>query len=67
LKTNKQLLWQYAGFAFQLFVLLAIAVFAGLKFDEWLNLLIPVFVWLLPLISIIGTILKALNDTKRNK
>ncbi|MFY8004064.1 MAG: hypothetical protein ACOVNR_04445, partial [Chitinophagaceae bacterium] len=65
MKSNKQLLFQYAGFAFQLLVLLIVAVFAGLKFDEWLNLTIPVFVWLLPLLAIIGTIFKTFNDTKR--
>ncbi|MFY8004896.1 MAG: hypothetical protein ACOVNR_08625 [Chitinophagaceae bacterium] len=65
MKSNKQLLFEYAGFAFQLLVLLAVTVFVGLKFDEWLNLAIPVFVWFLPLLAIIGTMVKTFNDTKR--
>ncbi|HVX52262.1 MAG TPA: hypothetical protein VHB48_19030 [Chitinophagaceae bacterium] len=62
---NNRLLYQYAGFAFQLLVLLGIAIYAGLKFDGWINPPIPVFVWLLPLLVIIFTIVKAVKDTSK--
>ncbi len=64
MKSNKQLLVQYAGFAFQLLVSLAIAVVLGLWVDDkWLGF--PLLVWLFPLLIIILTIVKAIKDTKK--
>jgi len=60
---NNKLLYQYAGFAFQLLAALGIAVFAGLKLDAWIKPGIPVFTWLLPLLVLIGLIIKAVKDT----
>ncbi|HWB28355.1 MAG TPA: hypothetical protein VG738_22940 [Chitinophagaceae bacterium] len=62
---NNRLLYQYAGLAFQLLASLGLAIFAGLKLDEWIKLAIPVFVWLLPLLVIIFTIIKAVKDTSK--
>lgn len=60
---NNKLLYQYAGFAFQLMAGLAIAVFAGLKLDKWIKPGIPVFTWLLPLLVLIVILIKAVKDT----
>ncbi len=60
---NNNLLYQYAGFAFQLLAGLGMAVFAGLWLDRWIKPGIPVFIWLLPLLVIIATIVKAVKDT----
>jgi hypothetical protein len=60
---NNKLLYQYAGFAFQLMAGLAIAVFAGLKLDKWIKPGIPVFTWLLPLLVLIAMLIKAVKDT----
>jgi len=62
---NNNLLYQYAGFAFQLLAGLGIAVFIGIKLDGWIKPGIPVFVWLLPLLVIIVTIIKAVKDTSK--
>jgi hypothetical protein len=62
---NNKLLYQYAGFAFQLLASLGIAIFAGLKLDGWIKPGIPVFVWLLPLLVIIITLIKAIRDTSK--
>ena len=60
---NNRLLYQYAGFAFQLMAGLAIAVFAGLKADKWIKPPIPIFTWLLPLLVLIALLVKAVKDT----
>jgi len=67
-KSNKQLLLQYAGFAMQLLVLLAITVWAGIKLDNWISFSFPLFSWILPLIAIIAIIIKTIKDTSnKNK
>jgi hypothetical protein len=64
-KSNKQLLLEYSGFAFQLLVVIGIAVYAGLYVDKWIKIKFPLFLWLLPLIVIIGMIIKVIKDTSR--
>jgi uncharacterized membrane protein len=65
---NKDLL-RYAGLATQICAGIGIAVFIGIKTDKWLALNFPVLSWALPLLIIIGFIvklIKAAND-KQNK
>jgi undecaprenyl pyrophosphate phosphatase UppP len=66
-KSNKDLM-RYAGLAMQLFVSLAVAVLLGLKLDKWLKLSFPLCLWLLPLLVIVGLIIKLVKETgtKRN-
>ena len=56
---------QYAGLAMQFLVSIALGVFIGIKGDEWLNISFPLLVWLLPLLLIIGIIVKIIKDTSR--
>jgi hypothetical protein len=66
-KSNNRLLWQYAGLATQLLVVLAITLWAGIKLDKWLRFSTPLFTWIFPLIAIIGLMIKVIKDTsKRN-
>jgi hypothetical protein len=51
------------GFAFQVMAGLALAVFIGLRLDKWIKPGIPVFIWLLPLLVLIATLIKAVKDT----
>ena len=60
---NNRLLYQYFSLATQLIVSLAIAVYAGVLADRWLKLHFPLFVWILPLLVVIGMIIKAIKDT----
>ena len=62
-KSNKQILLEYSGLAFQLLAVIGIAVYAGLYLDKWIKIKFPLFLWLLPLIAIIGTIIKVIKDT----
>jgi F0F1-type ATP synthase assembly protein I len=56
---------QYAGLAMQFMVSIALGVFIGIKCDKWLNISFPLLVWLLPLLLIIGIIVKIIKDTSR--
>ena len=65
--SNKTLLRQYAGMATQFLVSIGIAVFIGYKADGWLKIGIPLLVWLLPLLTILGMIFRVAKDTRRRK
>lgn len=62
---SNKILLRYAGLGFQFLVGIALAIFAGIKADEWLNMAFPLLVWLLPLLIIIGVIIKTVVDTGR--
>lgn len=64
---NNNLLWRYAGLATQFMVGIALALFVGLKMDQWLKIKMPLAVWGLPLLLIIAVIIRIIKDTaKRN-
>jgi hypothetical protein len=58
-------LMKYAGLGMQIFVSLGLAVFAGYKIDNWLNIAFPVFVLILPLIVLFLIIYKLIKDTSK--
>jgi len=62
---NSKLLLQYAGLGAQLLVLLGLAVFAGIKLDKKLQFAFPILVWALPLLVLIGIMVKAIRDTSK--
>ena len=64
-RSNKQILLSYANLAFQLLVSIGIATYAGLWMDRWIKMDFPLFIWLLPLVVIIGMIIKAVKDTSK--
>ena len=66
-KNSNAQLWQYAGIGGQLLVSLGIGVFLGLKADEWLNFKIPLLVWILPLLILIGMIARLIKATSKKK
>jgi hypothetical protein len=64
-KNSNNLMMQYAGMAFQFLAAIGIAVFAGLKADEWLNWAMPVWVWVLPLLVISGMIYSIIRNSSK--
>lgn len=70
-ETNKEssnkILLRYAGMGAQILVSLGLAVFVGLKLDALVRTPFPILVWLLPLLVIIGMIIKTIKDTSRQK
>ena len=64
-QSNNRILLRYAGLGTQILVSLGLAVFIGLKLDAWIRTPFPVLVWLLPLLIIIGMIIKIIKDTSK--
>jgi hypothetical protein len=62
---NNKVLLQYAGLGAQILVSLGLSVFFGLKVDGWLHFSFPILVWALPLLVLIGLIMKLIRDTSR--
>lgn len=65
--SDKSQLMQYTGMGLQFLVSIGIGVFVGLKADDFLNISIPLFVWLLPLLIIFGLTYKFIKDTSKKK
>ncbi len=64
-KNNNNQLLQYAGLATQLFILLAITIWGGIKLDKWLNFSTPILTWVLPLIAIVALMIKIVKETSK--
>jgi len=62
---RNRLLFQYAGFATQLMIVLGLAVYGGLWADKKLNLTFPLLLWVLPLVVIVAMIIKVIKDTSK--
>ncbi|WP_121356867.1 AtpZ/AtpI family protein [Flavisolibacter nicotianae] len=60
-------LMRYAGLGAQILVSIGIAVFIGLKLDQWLHVPFPLLVWLLPLVVVSMTIYKLIKETSKKK
>ena len=60
---SKSDLLRYAGLGTQLLVSIGIAVFIGLKADQWLHTL-PLFSCVLPLLVLIAIFYKLIRQTK---
>lgn len=65
--SNNSDLLRYAGLGTQIFVSLGIAVFAGYKADQWLDISFPLLVWLLPFIVLALMIYKLVKETSKRK
>lgn len=65
--SNKSLLIQYASIGAQMVAGLLLFVFGGKWIDAKIHFSFPVFIWLLPLIFIIGILIKAVRDTSKRK
>jgi F0F1-type ATP synthase assembly protein I len=64
--SNKQFFLRYAGLGTQLLAAIGIAVFLGLKLDQWLRVS-PLFACILPLVVLAGIFYKLVRETNRKK
>ncbi len=56
---------KYAGLASQLLVSLGLSVYGGMWLDKHFIKSTPIFVWVLPLFVLTGTIIKIIKDTSK--
>lgn len=66
-RSNASYLMQYVSLGFQLLAILGISLYGGMKLDNWLHLSVPLLVWLLPLLILIGMFYNILKETQRKK
>lgn len=62
---GNKLLWRYAGLGTEFLAGIGLGVYVGIKVDKWLNISVPLFVWILPLLVIIGMTIKIIKDTSK--
>jgi hypothetical protein len=65
--SNQNDLIRYAGMGAQIFVSLGLAVFAGYKADQWLDLSFPLLVLVLPVLVLCMMIYKLIRETSKRK
>lgn len=53
---------RYSSLAFQMFAIIGIGIYGGVKLDEWLKIGFPVFTVLLSIISVAAAIYTAVKD-----
>jgi F0F1-type ATP synthase assembly protein I len=66
-KPHQDPLMQYAGYAAQLVAGLVIGVLLGMWIDKKLNIGFPIFIWSLPLVILIGMLIRVVKDTTTKK
>jgi F0F1-type ATP synthase assembly protein I len=64
---NSQPLFRYMGLATQFFVSIGIGLWVGLKLDDYLSFSTPVFIWILPLLIVVSSLIKIIIDTNKKK
>jgi hypothetical protein len=58
---------RYAGLASQWAVGLSITLFGGKRLDQYFNFKKPLLTWILPLIFIVGMLIKLIVETSKTK
>lgn len=53
---------RYSNLAFQMFAIIGLGVFGGVKLDEWLKIGFPVFTVLMSIFSVFAAIYIAIKD-----
>lgn len=53
---------RYSNLAFQMFAIIGIGIFGGVKLDQWLDIGFPVFTVVLSIISVAAAIYTAIKD-----
>lgn len=53
---------RYSNLAFQMFAIIGIGIFGGVKLDQWLKIGFPVFTVLLSILSVAAAIYIAIKD-----
>jgi membrane protein DedA with SNARE-associated domain len=60
-------LMKYAGLAGQFSISILLTLLLGKKIDYWIHSSFPLFVWLLPLLVIIASLVKLVIETNNRK
>lgn len=64
-RNNRRELLRYASLSSQVVVSIGFSVWIGFKADKWLHVSFPIFSWGLPLLVILGLIIKLVKESSR--
>ena len=53
---------RYSGLAFQMFAIIGVGIFGGVKLNQWIGIKFPVFTILLSILSVAAAIYAAIKD-----
>ncbi len=56
---------RYSSLAFQMFAIIGLGIYGGVKLDQWINIGFPVFTVLLSIVSVGAAIYAAVKDLIR--
>ena len=56
---------RYSGLAFEMFAIIGLGIFGGVKLDQWIDTGFPVFTVLLAILSVAAAIYTAVKDLLR--
>ena len=62
---NRSIIMRYIGLGAQFFATILVMLLIGWKADQWLGFTTPLLIWLLPLLGIVGTLIKIIIDTSK--
>lgn len=67
-KKSSQPLMRYMGLATQFFVSIGVGLWLGSLIDDYFSIKGPLFIWVLPLLIVVSSLIKIIIDTnKKNK
>jgi hypothetical protein len=58
---------QFIGLASQFFIIIGLSLALGWKIDGWLHFQSPWLIWILPLIMIVGLLIKLIIETTKKR
>ena len=58
---------QFVGLASQFFIIIGLALALGWKIDAWFDFKSPWLIWILPLIMIVGLLIKLIIETTKKR
>jgi F0F1-type ATP synthase assembly protein I len=66
-KKSSQSLMRYMGLATQFFVSIGVGLWLGSIIDDYFSIKAPLFIWLLPLLIVVSSLIKIIIDTNKKK
>jgi F0F1-type ATP synthase assembly protein I len=64
-KKSGQSLMRYMGLATQFFISIGVGLWLGSLIDDYFSINAPLFIWVLPLLIVVSSLIKIIIDTNK--
>jgi F0F1-type ATP synthase assembly protein I len=64
-KPSNQTLMRYMGLATQFFISIGVGLWLGSMIDNYFSIQSPLFIWVLPLLIVVSSLIKIIIDTNK--